>query len=276
MKRVLSSLALCMALSMQPAQADFIGDCTKILNGAQHSFKDLFPTAPDNLFLDHWCFREYPGPVYLGFTLGNSDFPPGVHGLNGIFGDTPSFIATRDEAFALLGLDSGGGGDLNAICDSSNSAVSGIKTIQDGKNITITTEGCVKLPTRSLCEVRPATDEQGTTQTTDYSVLTVTDLISYNISGLLLPSIPGLPNPLDPILQSFETTVCHKNAPKEMADTNVQIDVCFDISEQFVGIPGIPDEVTVEFKASSSSTLVDDCANTDADTIIDLFTGAVL
>ena len=281
MKRLLSSLALCMALTMQPAQADFIGDCTKILNGAQESFKDLFPTDPDNQFFEHWCFRAYPGLtglVYLGFTLGNSDFPPGVHGLNGIFGDTPSFIATRDEAFALLGLDSGGGGGGNEkdFCDNSNSAITGIDTIQDGNNVLVTTHGeCVDLPTNSgLCTVEADTDENGDLEQTNIHMLTVTDLVRYEVTGFDLPSIPGFPDPLSSIAESFETTTCLVHAPRGFTDIVTEIDVCFNVSGLVGSIPGISDDVTIRLEAKSTSTVVDDCANTGADSIINLVTGA--
>ena len=154
-----------MALIMQPAQADFVEDCNNILNGAQRAFKDIFPTAPDNLFLGPWCYRAYPGNVLAGISIGSIDFPPGVYAMNGPFGDEPNFIGPVDQTLAFLNSQPGGG--QNEICDSSNSAVSGIETIQDGDHISITTNGkCVPIPTDSLCAVQAGTDEHGTPQIT--------------------------------------------------------------------------------------------------------------
>ena len=193
MKLLLSSIALCMALFMQPAQASLNGDCTLVLDAAQKQFKDLFPTDPPNQFFDIWCFRAYPGGLLAGITFDGDK--PGVYVMGGPFiEDTPTFIDTRDEVFALLGipLDSGGGDIKDALCSNNNSEISGIKTIVEDNFITITTEGkCVKLPThQNLCDP-PAEIVDNKPVETDIHMLSETKLIDFDIKGVEIPSIPG-------------------------------------------------------------------------------------
>ena len=278
MKRFLSSITLCVVLIMQPAQADFIGDCSKILNGAQNSFKDLFPTDPQNQFFDIWCFRAYPGGLLAGYTLGNVDFLRGVHVMGGPFEKkTPTFVGTRDEVFALLGIavDSGGGNAGDALCDTSNTAISEIITRQEGNTIFVTTEGkCVKLPTSdSLCKPPPAVDENGMAKPTNINMLSETNLISYDITGVHIPTLPGFPNPLEFIAQGFTSNICFEHVTEEFTKYDTEIDICFDITDIARDIPGASGNVTMAFKANSTSTIVDDCANTNADNIINLVTG---
>ena len=287
MKLFLSSLALCTAFIMPPAQADLTTDCNKMLNRAQVLFSDLFPTDPFNQFSGNWCYRVYPGnqlarkkfvgEIVVGITSGDDDFPPGVYGMGGPFGFGPNFIDSRDGVFALLGLplEPVRGKIKDAICDNSNSDINGLNITQDGTLITITTDGkCVKLPTnKNLCALPPKTDENGKPIPTNISMLTVTDLVNYEIKGFDIPFRPGLPNPLDFVTNNFTKSICFKHIQEDIVAFETKTDVCFDASDLVRNFPGISDKMTMAFKANSRSTIVDDCSNSGADIIINLVTG---
>ena len=278
MKRLIKPLAICLALIVLPAHAAIDERCEPILNATEIAFSELFPPGPVTQVIDSLCFRAYTvGNItrYAAINASKTSFlDVGVYVLGPPFGDTPTYIGTTDQVQAILdNLTGGEGGNTGeSICDNSNSEVSGIKTFQDGDTITITTEGkCVKLPkNNSLCDIKAEKQEDGTFKPTDIHMLTTTNLVSYSITGL---DIPGFLNPLDPFAKSFANSTCLIHVPERTFNYKSHTDVCFDISELAQGIPGIPDIVTMQLIADSSSVIVDDCSKTGADTILNLVTG---
>lgn len=281
MKYLLSAITLCMALSMQPALAAIDNNCELILGGAEKAFADIFPTGPVTQVVGSWCFRVYLLEDITRITGVNSlktdDFNVGVYVVGPRFGEAPAYIGTSTQVLALIGgLTGGSGNKQDAICDDSNIKDSGIKIIENGKKITVTTEGkCVKLPkSNNSCDLPPETDGAGKPIATGINMLTETELISFEIKGLEIPSIPGFSNPLDTVVDSFVKDTCFKHVRKESVGFETKTDICFDISE-LVQAFGAKGPVTMTMKANSKSSLVDDCANTNADTIIDLVKGHV-
>lgn len=106
--------------------------------------------------------------------------------------------------------------------------------------MTVTTEGnCVKLPKiNNSCEPPQRIGEHGNPVATGRDMLTTTDLISFEINGFNFPSIPGFPNPLDSIVNSFANSTCFKNVHEETPAFDTKTDVCFDISGLVGNIPG--------------------------------------
>jgi hypothetical protein len=104
-------------------------------------------------------------------------------------------------------------------------------------------------------------------------MLTITDLVNYEIKGFDIHFIPGLPNPLDFVTNNFTKSICFKHIREDIVAFETKTDVCFDASDLVRNIPGISDKMTLAFRANSRSTIVDDCSNSGADIIIDLFKG---
>lgn len=279
MKQLLSYMTLCLILMMQPAQAAIDEKCEPILNGAEAAFADLFPAGATTQILGPWCFRAYTLGLITRYTgvnaLKTDDFDVGVYVMGPPFDNEPTYIGTSAQVIALLNDLTGGSGNTEtAICDNIDQISSGIKTIQNGNTMIVTTEGkCVKLPkNNNSCEPPPGTDEQGNPVVTNINMITTTDLLSFDIQGLNFPNIPGVPNPLDSIVNSFANSTCFMNIHEDVPAFDTETDVCFDISELVGNIPGISNNVTLKFQANSKSRIVDDCSN--ADTIVDLANGA--
>lgn len=278
MNRLFSSLALCMAFIVQPAQATFTDDCNTVLNGAQQSFAGIFPGNPPNQFFGNWCFRSYPGVLLAGITSGDSDFQPGVYVMGPPFANTPTFVGTVNEVLVMLGLPAdSGSSDQAAICDTSNNEASGIIQTQEDNKIKITTNGqCVKPPkNNSFCEVSPETDDDGGFVETGIHALTTTDVNSVIFSGFDIPDIPGIPgfsNPLESIVDSFASKTCIIHAPEEISNFEIETDICLDLTDEVKGIPGVMPPVTVKFQGLSTMEIVNDCFQTDADSITNLVT----
>lgn len=280
MKPLLSYVTLCLVLLMQPAQAAIDEQCEPILNGAETAFADLFPAGATTQIIGSWCFRAYAIGLITRYTGVNAlkidDLNVGVYVMGPPFGNEPTYIGTSAQVKTLLDDLTGGSGNTEtAVCDNIDEIASGIKTFKDGNIITVTTEGkCVKLPkNNNSCEPSQGIDEHGNPVATGINMLTTTDLVSFDIKGFNVPSIPGFPNPLDSIVNSFATSTCFKNVHDSTEAFDTKMDVCFDLSETIGNIPGISDMVTMRLKANSSSRIVDDCSG--ADNIVDLANGAV-
>lgn len=281
MKQLLSYFTLCLVLMMQPAQAAIDEQCETILNGAETAFADLFPAGATTQILGSWCFRAYAVGFITRYTginaLKTDDFNVGVYVMGPPFDNEPTYIGTSAQVIALLDdLTGGGGNTQQTLCEISDTLISEIKTIQNGNTLTITTEGnCIKIPPTNPCEPPSGTDKNGNPAVTGISMLTTTELISFEIAGFKIPNIPGFPNPLDPIVNSFANSTCFENVHEESAAFDTKTDICFDISDQVGSIPGISDKVTLALIAESNSRIVNDCSSVGADNIIDLVNGAV-
>jgi hypothetical protein len=86
------------------------------------------------------------------------------------------------------------------------------------------------------------------------------------VSGL---DIPGF----DSIAKDMASQKsCIINAPTDLTVHTVHLDVCYDITNQLSAVPGVKPPVTLNMKASSNSTRVEDCFKTDAATITNIVT----
>lgn len=280
MKLTLSPIALSLAMLIQPVQADLISDSEHIMDAAQQVYSELFPSAQATQTLGPWIYRFYPTTgIYVGINQQDS----GVYLLGGAFGSSPYYVGQASDILAILQsqLDTTNN-NQNDICDTRN-IPDGFSYNQTGNTITVTTNGqCIQLPeVQNFCDTIPETDTSGQPVATGIHVLTQTNIISLDFSGIEI-NIPGFPNPLDSTAQDLinNTNTCLINAPTELTNYTVNSDICLDITNQLgtiTSIPGMLDitpPVTTHFTGTSLTTVVNDCFATSAATIIDLVTQA--
>lgn len=270
MKHTLTTLALCTAFIMQPAQANQDGDCRFILNTAQRIYPQFFPDNPETEFLGPWCFRHYNskdfGDTYAGIyrSTDGAFKHHGVYTLDGPFGKIPLYIGQTDEVIDLLKSQV-----KNELCDSGNNELTDIDHRQEGNTLFISTKGCIKPPkNNNFCELLPDTDEIGRPVETGIHLLMESNVSGFEFTGINIPSIPGFPNPLDSIVDDIANQkICIIHAPREATDLTVKTDICFNMSDELANIPGVNSSVEFRFRSTSKSEEVDDCFDTDAASI---------
>ncbi len=257
------------------AAADTIGDTNILLNWAENTFSQLFPSHQATHNIEPWLYRYYPeSGTYAGVNKENN----GVYVLGGSFGNEPKFIDTLPNLINQI-ENSGGNGNI-AACDTSK-IPAGIAYTQSGTVVTVTTKGqCVPAPDISntnICQAPKQTTASG------ISLLGSNTVTSSKIEGLKI-NIPGLPDPIKGIVDaSANVKHCTINAPAETASLVVNSDLCFDITsaitELLAGFPvdGIAMTPPVKYFTAGTYTsqIVADCFATDATTISDAFSGDV-
>ncbi|MCH9638301.1 MAG: hypothetical protein K0U40_02300 [Betaproteobacteria bacterium] len=270
---VLSIGSLFLMSNMHSAFSDTATDAETLLNWAEKTFPQFFPSNQATQNIEPFLFRHYPETdIYVGVNQNDN----GVYGLGGIWGNNPTFI---DNLPNLLGQisNSGGNGDI-AACDTTNTPA-GISYSQSGNVISVTTNGqCVSVPdlnTTSICQVPQQTIASG------ISVLSSNTVTSSRMDGITT-TVPGLPNPFQAIVDATASIKhCTINATSEAANQVVNSDLCFDITSALSalladftleGISVTP-PVNYFFTGTYMSQAVNDCFATDATTISDAFTG---
>ena len=263
-------------------QADLNGDAEQIFTEAQAAYSQFFPSNQPTEMLSEWLYRYYPSSkIYLGVNTTES----AVYLLGGAFGDVPFLVGEIDIVLALL-KEELSQSVLEAkaklpACDV-NQAPEGIFYEQNGNNVSVSTQGqCIEIPQNSnLCNAVPETNDSGKAIETGLHVLTQNKLRDMNFSGLNF-NIPGMPNPLDAMGENMANTrFCIVNAPSQLAEYQVNTDVCFDVTNQFSamtasGMVAVSPPVTIQFKSDAVSTIVSDCFATDALSVTDLVTKQV-
>lgn len=253
--------------------ANTASDTEKMLNWAEKTFPQFFPSHQATQNIGPWLFRYYPeSTIYAGVNKNENN----VYVLGGPWGNTPTLIDALPNLISQI-ESSGGTGDI-AACDTSN-VPTGFTYSQSGNVVSVTTNGrCISAPDlTNLCQVPQQTTASGV------SLLGSNTITSSSIEGLTT-SIPGLPNPFQAIIDAAANVKhCTMNAPAETANLVVNSDICLDITTTFTeslgGLPvdGIVIKPPVNYltKGTSTNQSVSDCFATDAATISDAFTGEV-
>lgn len=270
---IFSVLTLSLVSQHHLVHADINTDTERLLNWAENVYPEIFPTHQLTHSIEPWLFRYYPETgVYAGVNLGDNN----VYVLGGPWGDNITPIDSL--ANLLLSVDQSGGNDGIPACDTGQ-IPAGFSYSQNGNVVNVTTNGqCVVLPAstnNTLCSApRQATQ-------TGISVLAATTLTQYRMGGIttVLPI-----NPFESMASGFSGKHCTINAPADMQNVIVNQDICLDVTQQFEAslgnlqnVPGISinPPITVTTQGTTSSTRVDNCFNTDADSIADAYSGEV-
>jgi hypothetical protein len=165
----------------------------------------------------------------------------------------------------------------SATC-STASAPAGFNYSQSGNTITVTTDGCVALPTSSgICNPMAA-------QATGVNVLVTQNTQSFKLTGIVM-NIPGLPNPFDSMASALgASSSCIRNAPAGYSSLIINTNVCYDITQQMgpalTASPSpyitVTNPITMSMKGTTTMQTVADCTTTGAAVITDAFTGQTL
>lgn len=282
MKPILSSLALCLAFIMQPVQADLDDDCKKILDAAQQVYRSLFPGKPKTQFIDSWCYRHYKtkefGDIYAGINRSTKDeFKfKGVHLLGKPFGDTPYYVGQADVVLASLKEQLNDTSQQNEICDNNDLSSQITYRTQDDTTYVSTNGQCIELPEgRGICDTPSEKDEDFKAIETNVHLLTRTTIFNLEVTGINIPGVD-----LDSIVQQASNH-CTIHAPSEIENHTVHSDICIDVTRQItsslggISIPGLEPPITTRYEGTSILTRVDDCFDTDANSIVNVVTGEV-
>ena len=268
-KLILSFAALLLVGQLGIAKASTASDTETVLNWAENTFQDLFPSHQATQSIDPWLFRFYPETgIYAGVNLNDN----GVYVLGGPW-DTVTLIDTLPN---VVGLALDGGNTGISGCNTAT-VPDGISFSQSGNVVTVTTNGqCIPAPdltdpsATNLCQI----PEQPTA--TGVSVLSTNTVTSSSLQGLTF-AFPG--NPFDELLNSTANAqYCTINAPTDTTNLTVNTDLCFDITAlatefaTFEGITVTP-PVNYHLVSTATSTPVSDCFATEATVISDAFTG---
>lgn len=273
LKQLISSAcALILVGNIQIASADLVTDTETLLNWAENTYPQFFPSRRATQSLEPWLYRYYPETnTYAGVNRDDN----GVYVMGGSWGDSPTYI---DNLPSMIGLinNSGGNGSIPA-CNTAN-APTGFSYSQSGNVVTITTNGqCIKVPNvaTNFCET-PAQPTQ-----TGVSVLTTSAVTSAEWRGITFSSS----FPTDPLASMTGTfKQCTINAPAEQTNLVVNSDTCMDMTEELeasfaslieAGYATVTPPITFASKSTYSSQAVADCFATDADSIYDAFTQQV-
>ncbi len=262
-----------MLVNTHLAFSDTVSDAETLLNWAEITYPELFPSRQATQNVEPWLFRHYPEPdIYAGVNQNDN----GVYVLGGIWGNSPTFIDNLPNLISQI-ANSDSNGSI-AACDTTN-VPAGIAFSQSGNIISATSNGqCVLIPdltNTNICQVPQQTTASG------ISLLSSNTVTSSRMEGLTT-SAPGLPNPFQAIVDATANVKhCTINAPTEAASLIVNSDLCFDITSPLSALLAdftlegivVTPPVNYFFTGTYSSEVVADCFATDAATISDAFTG---
>lgn len=274
MKRlILSACTFILIAHTQFAFATLSSDTEKLLNWAEKTFPQFFPSHQATQNIEPWLFRYYPeSGVYAGVNKSDNT----AYVLGGPWGNNPAVVDTLVNL--ITQIDSSGGNGGIAACDTA-STLSGITYSQSGDVVTVTTgSSCVVLPdlsTTNLCTIPAQTAASG------IHALGSNTITSSAIGGIKI-SIPGLPDPFTDLINSAANVKhCTINAPAGTENLTVNSNLCLDITTVFsetlgsTSVPGVEITLPITYTTAGTyrNTIVADCFATDAGTISDAFTG---
>ena len=159
-----------------------------------------------------------------------------------------------------------------SMCSAAN-APAGFNYSQTGNTITLTTTGCITPPTGSMCN-------SFSPQATGVNVLLSQNSPSLTLGGITSTN-PTYSSLINSSLSSgvSGTKTCISNAPAGFTNMTINLNVCFDITQQaglssFAGIPGITvtPPITMTMKGTTTSQTVADCKTGGATAIYDAYT----
>ena len=269
---LVSACAFAILVQTYFASANLAVDTERLLNWAETTFPQYFPSHQGTQSIEPWLFRYYPeSQIYAGVNKSDNS----VYVLGGAFGSTPTRIDSLVNLMTQVN-NSGGNGSI-AGCDTST-APAGISYSQSGNVVTVTTSGqCVPAPELSnsnFCQPPKQTAPSG------ISLLGSNTVSSSQITGI---SVTGFPIDIKQIVDATANVKhCTKNAAVETANIIVNSDLCFDVTTAITSLipPGTPGIVTnppvlYSTKGTFTSQTVADCFATEATTVTDAFTGEV-
>lgn len=267
-------LLLCLIvllLNFNAVRADTASDTETVLNWAESTFPDLFPTHQATQNINPWLFRHYPETgIYVGVNQDDN----GVYVLGGPW-ESATFIDTLPN---VVNVALNAGGSSISACNTSLSPA-GISYSQSGNVVTITTNGqCLLAPDLSNAANTNLCQPQIQSTASGISVLSSNQVTSSTIEGITT-STPV--NPFESILAATANVkYCTINAPTNVVDVVVNTDLCFDITELLSSLPtvegvSITPPVNYRFTGTASNTTVSDCFATDASAIFDAVTSEV-
>ncbi|UJP05336.1 MAG: hypothetical protein LZF61_10980 [Nitrosomonas sp.] len=274
-KMIVSMCTVAILGNVHFALADTASDTETLLNWAEKTYPEIFPSHQATQNIEPWLFRHYPE---TGVYAGVNKLDNNVYVLGGDWGDAPTQIDTLSNLLDLIN-NTGGNGNI-AACDAAN-ALPGVTYSQSGNVVSVTTGGsCAALPDISAanpCRVPPQATASG------ISVLSANTVTASSISGITI-SIPGIPNPFSGLInEAANVKHCTINAPVGQENLIVNSDVCLDITLPVssalgdLSIPGVTvtPPVTYSMKSTYKSEVVTDCFATDATAVSDVYTGEV-
>jgi hypothetical protein len=224
----------------------------------------------------------------IGTNL-NSAMGTFMAGHTGFTGVTLPVASIGSASSSVGGTTNGGGSNAGSATGgtttvtstgscSSTAAPAGMNYSQSGNTITVTTTGCIAVPTAGMCT--PSAPPQAT----GINVLVTSAVQSFQMSGIAF-NIPGIPNPFDAIGSAYAGgKTCMQNAPSDFGNLNISYNVCYDISSQMAssvaqmqstGMISVSNPITIAAQGTSTMQTVADCATSGADSITDAFTGKV-
>ncbi|MDV6344203.1 hypothetical protein [Nitrosomonas sp. Is37] len=268
---ILSACSLALLSSFNFASADTASDAEILLNWAENTYPEFFPSHQATQSIEPWLFRYYPE---VGIYAGVNKTDNGIYVLGGPWGNNPTFIDSLPNMITHI-VNLGGNGSIPA-CNTAN-VPAGLVFTQSGNVVNVTTNGqCIPLPTNpNLCEAPRQASATG------ISLLTTSNVTSSEIRGITI-DLPGIPNPFQSFANdSLNGKHCTINAPRESPNLTVHSDVCYDMTSAFEGqfqsVPGITvnPPITMAAKNTITSQTVADCFATDANSIYDAFTNEV-
>ncbi|MBX3639653.1 MAG: hypothetical protein KF888_03940 [Nitrosomonas sp.] len=255
-------------LSFSPAISATTSQIETLFNWAENTFPELFPDPQITQMVDPWAFRHYPATgIYAGVK--NDE----VFVLGGPWGtDNPTFIDTLPNLLTQI-EGTGGNGSVPA-CNDTSAIPQGMIVTQSGNVVTITTNGCIKIPdTESTNFCEPPTP----LQPTGISILSTNNVNPLQTTGITISLPPDSPlNPLSAFTQNSSS--CIINAQEELTELIVNSNICFDMTDQYSSLSGLPGitispPVTITTVTSSVNQRVADCFATKAAFITDIYTG---
>lgn len=259
--------AFALLFSGNNAIADTASDTEILLNWAENTYPQFFPSPQGTQTVDPWIFRFYPETgIYAGVNTGDL----GAYVLGGPWAK-PTFVSPL--ASLISSIDDAGGNSSIASCDTTD-IPEGLSYSQSGNVVTITTNGnCIVIPANTnFCEVP---DEQATE--TGISVLSTTEITSSSYTGITISTPIDLIN-IDDLLGT-NTKTCTIHAPADFSNITINSDVCVDVTNQLGALgDSLGDFVTitppVTFSSTSTTTnqVVADCFATDATSIVNAVT----
>jgi hypothetical protein len=270
---ILSACSLALLGGTHFALADTASDTETLLNWAEKTYPQIFPSHQTTQSIDPWLFRYYPeANIYAGVNKHENN----AYVMGGPWGNEPTLIDTLPSMMSHI-ADTGGNGGI-AACNTANMP-EGLVFTQSGDVVNVTTNDgqCIKIPSNTnFCETPKQPAETG------ISVLSTSNVATTTWSGVELSSS----FPIDIINSWIASTAgsvkhCTIHAPAEQTDLIVNTDICMDMTEQLEsqlmpliaqGFATVTPPITLRTQSTSRSQQVADCFATDATTIYNAVT----
>ena len=260
---VVSKIAMAVVTSQQAEE---------IFNLAEQVFPQYFsPTLTTQTFPPDWQY--YRGPynnnIFAGINADDS-----VYVVGGTFGNSPVNVGTNQEVLALLQNNGNSSSSSSSICNTTGTP-DGINYSQNGNVVNVSTNGCIALPAnQNLCSAA-SSSSSSTPPATGISVLTDTNVLSFEFNGISSTD----QDILDALSSSASSasSFCTIHAPVDFAPATINLDVCFDVTNQFSQLSTsdlitITPPVTSMVNSTQTNSVVGDCFSTGAQTITNTVT----